>query len=94
MVVQRPAPRRPREIQERNMSQIHSLPIGFTAAPSGNAAHAGIWRTAIRHLARALSPGPIDDGRLSAHMLNDIGLLPEQSPDEPIWGHGGIMWRP
>jgi hypothetical protein len=76
------------------MSHTHSLPIGFAASPDRNEQHRGIWRAAMQHLARAFAPGPMGCGRLSTHMLNDIGLVPEQSPDEPIWGHGGIMWRP
>jgi hypothetical protein len=76
------------------MSQTQTLPIGFAVSLDRDARHRGTWRAAMRRLVRVVASGPVGDSRLSAHMLNDIGLLPEQSPDAPIWGHGGIMWRP
>jgi hypothetical protein len=35
----------------------------------------------------------LDHRRLSAHMTSDIGLLPEQSADRPVWDRGAVMWR-
>jgi hypothetical protein len=32
--------------------------------------------------------------RLSAADLRDMGLRADQIGQAPIWGHGGIMWRP
>jgi hypothetical protein len=33
-------------------------------------------------------------GRLSPAELHDVGLRADQIGQAPIWGHGGIMWRP
>lgn len=43
---------------------------------------------ALRMLMRAAN-----EPRLSEGMKRDIGLLPEQNIDAPIWGTAGIMWR-
>ena len=50
-------------------------------------------------LARRLRPrGMISpmtqSGRFSAADLRDVGLSADQIRQAPIWGHGGIMWRP
>ncbi|MCC6720373.1 MAG: hypothetical protein IT555_21050 [Acetobacteraceae bacterium] len=71
------------------------------AASAGNceAAHI-VWRAALDGLsclvacARSVRLRVAGNARLDRRMLNDIGLLPEQSPDAPIWGRGGVMWRP
>jgi hypothetical protein len=50
-------------------------------------------------LARRLRPSGMisaqtQSGRLSAADLRDVGLSADEVGQAPIWGHGGIMWRP
>jgi hypothetical protein len=50
-------------------------------------------------LARRLRPGEAirtltRSDRLSAADLRDTGLRADQIGQAPIWGHGGIIWRP
>lgn len=70
---------RPHEVSRR-LSAIRELPARCLS----------VALAATRFLWRSLQPGP----RLTPGDLRDIGLLPEQSPNAPLWGDGGIMWRP
>ncbi len=49
---------------------------------------------AIRSELQAMVRRTMTLDRLGEHLRRDVGLSPEQSPDEPIWGQAGIMWRP
>jgi hypothetical protein len=45
-------------------------------------------------LRRAVIPATTQSRQLSAAVLRDTGLNADQIGQGPIWGHGGIMWRP
>ena len=43
---------------------------------------------------QALLEQPATLLRLNGETRRDIGLLPDEYPNAPLWGHGKIMWWP
>ncbi len=85
--------------QELPMS-LH-LADACLATPTESAGLPVLRRAAMRLLGVAglLRPGaPLramtPSARLSASDLRDAGVRADQIGQAPIWGHGGIMWRP
>ncbi|WP_270935039.1 hypothetical protein [Falsiroseomonas oryzae] len=75
-------------------SDCLAMPAESTRSPA--------LRRGMMHLlafARRLRPtgvirARIGSERLSAADLRDVGLQPDQVGQVPIWGHGGLVWRP
>ncbi|WP_198374454.1 hypothetical protein [Neoroseomonas rubea] len=53
-----------------------------------------LFALALRLRPRGMIPPMTQSGRLSATDLRDVGLSADHIRQAPIWGHGGIMWRP
>ncbi len=81
------------------------LASAFRTMPAEGADLTTLRRGAMRlfSLARRLRPNGMlpamrrsmgGSARLSAADLRDAGLRADQIGQAPIWGHGGIMWRP
>ena len=77
------------------------LANAFLLTPTENTRTPALLRGAMHllALARRLRPTRMlsamsQSGRLSATDLRNLGLGADQIRQAPIWGHGGIMWRP
>ncbi|MGG5823556.1 hypothetical protein [Falsiroseomonas sp. HW251] len=73
----------------------------FAITRAGGASPPAVGAGAMRLLAmarrlrlRAALRPMIRLGRLSAADLRDAGVRSDEIRQRPIWGHGGIMWRP
>ena len=78
-----------------------NLASAFPATPTDSVRSPALRRGAMHLLAlvRRLRPRGVilamtQSGRLSRADLRDVGLRADQIGQTPIWGHGGIMWRP
>lgn len=77
------------------------LASAFVTTPAESPRTAALRRgaTGLLALVRRLRQGAMLrsmtlPGRLSAADLRDAGVSADQIGQAPIWGHGGIMWRP
>ena len=77
------------------------LASDFVVTPTESARPSVLRRGAMHLLVLArrlgrkgVMPVMTRSGRLSAADLRDVGLTADQVQQAPIWGHGGIMWRP
>jgi hypothetical protein len=75
-------------------SAFLTMPTESVRPPS---LRSGVMR--LLALARRLRPRGViaavfQAERLSPADLRDAGLRADQIGQTPIWGHGGIMWRP
>lgn len=80
-----------------NLSQ--SLPITYTAAPTGATMRTGGWRTVsdllsrVFTLTRKMARSATDNSRLSADTLRDIGLVQGEPPHVGAWDHCPMDYR-
>ncbi|GGJ33787.1 hypothetical protein GCM10011320_46910 [Neoroseomonas lacus] len=85
--------------QELPISQHHA--DACLATPTESAGRPVLRRATMRllGLAQPLRPDALlramtPSARLSAPDLRDAGVRADQIGQAPIWGYGGIMWRP
>jgi hypothetical protein len=82
------------------MSQTQTAQAFLAATPAGSLPHRDAKRAMrdllTRILAKLRTPTrrETEISRLDHRMLRDVGLVPGEPPHAPLWGHGGIMWRP
>jgi uncharacterized protein YjiS (DUF1127 family) len=82
--------------EDQTMSLTQTFSFNFTRQEAAHPVRPALWGSLVQAMTRIWMRtwGVSATTRLNAHTLRDIGLLPEEAPQDPVWGHAGIMWRP